>query len=112
MSFVPDKCSSLKSKIGTHCDHWYEGEGCHYCKVPAWVDDPKEDDLDSIESSHWQAEPPEEDGWYVVGWTPDPGRPAYACIKVVGNPPRSPYADYVRWLVPALNLPPLPGQEN
>ncbi len=58
----------------------------------------------------WQRDPPEEDGWYVVGWAADSGRPAYACIKVVGNP-NSPYVDGVRWLLPALDIPPLPEEE-
>ncbi len=56
----------------------------------------------------WQQEVPDDDGWYVVGWAPDSGPPAYACIKVVGNPISSPYADGVRWWPVPLDLPPLP----
>ncbi len=29
---IPDEdCPKSQNEHGTHCDHWYEDEGCHWC---------------------------------------------------------------------------------
>jgi hypothetical protein len=41
MDPVVEETPCEKSPDGIHCEHWYDGEACHYCGAPEMTDEQK-----------------------------------------------------------------------
>lgn len=36
-----EHCPAPNDSAGTHCDHWWDGDACCYCKAPPMTDEEK-----------------------------------------------------------------------